>query len=585
VARYPRLGAPWREPGQWQLLALSDLRARISDRRVVGPAERRRVVLPPLDEWASPFIVDHHRWALVLTALEARYLPTVDPEWLHLTNVEVDEWHDYRTVYDPIAVAEHLEITPEEIRGYAERLLLRAHRLDPTGDWSDLIRRAPRRTWQGLTGDALIAVDHRLAAEVLLLFYEDLAVRGRAAPLPDLQGVLVWHPLHDRISAGRADPVDRLLARLGVSPHPGVVLVVEGEIEELIVPRVFDHLELRRTPDLVRILCMRGADKQLPLVAAVSVAPLLGERRADGYDMIRPPTRLMIAVDQDRNWSSEAKVEKRRRNVIGEIEKVVAAEGATLSAGDLETLVVARQWPGKCFEFAHFTDDELAAAMMTIHPSCGGFTPRALIDRVATIRASGRDIKDVWDHTWVPKSTKVALAEALWPVLKKKIDDARWSETEEMPRVAEVVREAYLLGQQSSYGSYVIRAADRRLTVLGRSRLLHGQRVIGRSLIAVLPTPRCSGQADQDPAVPHTLSGWSKGGESTCAQWNRTAPNCCQRLWRTPDKRAIPAITRPPDTSRSTLADRGSIWCKNRLYASNFGACRLTQFRRTPTPD
>jgi len=38
--------------------------------------------------------------------------------------------------------------------------------------------------------------------------------------------------------------------------------------------------------------------------------------------------------------------------------------------------------------------------------------------------------------------------------------DARWSETEEISRVAEVVHEVYLLAQESTYGTYVIRAAD-----------------------------------------------------------------------------------------------------------------------------
>jgi hypothetical protein len=41
-----------------------------------------------------------------LTALEARYLPTIDPEWLHLTNVEVDQWREYRALYDPSATIE-----------------------------------------------------------------------------------------------------------------------------------------------------------------------------------------------------------------------------------------------------------------------------------------------------------------------------------------------------------------------------------------------------------------------------------------------------------------------------------------------
>lgn len=424
-----------------------------------GPYERRRVVLPPLDEWSRIPIERIAGWASVLAALEARYLPTVDPEWLRLTNVEVEEWDEYRTGYDPMAVADLLEVTPEETLAFAEWLLHRAHKLDPTGDWSRLIRRAPERGWKSLTGDALVALDHRLAAEVLLLFYEDLAERNAAPPLPQLPR-LAWHPLFERISDQGDEQLDSLLAHLGVSPHPGVVLVVEGETEELLVPRVFDHLELRRTPDLVRVLCMRGADSELPLVAAATVAPLLGQRRGDSYDMIRPPTRLVIAVDQDQGWDTPEKIARKRRNIIAAIRKVIAAQGATVSNEDLETFVVVKQWAAKCFEFAHFDDLELADGLRRIHPTCGGLDRVALIARIASTRARGLDIKKVWDQTWAPQPSKIALADALWPTLKAKIDDARRSETKPMPHVAEVVHDAYLLAQQSTYGTFVIRAAE-----------------------------------------------------------------------------------------------------------------------------
>jgi hypothetical protein len=443
---------------QWQSLGLPEVRRRLVRARVHGPLKHRRVVLPALDEWSSQQVEQARRWVLILVALEARYMPTIDSEWLHLVNVEAEEWENYRAEYDPVASAEQLAVSGEEVRTYAEHLLLRARRLDPTGTWSKLILRAPRAAWKTLTGDVLIALDHRLAAEVLLLFYEDLAEREHAISLPQKSG-MARGQLDARMSAGRSEPIDALLAQLGISPHPGVVLVVEGETEEILVPRVFDHLALRRSPDLVRILCMRGADKDLSLVAAVSVAPLLGGRRGDSYDMIRPPTRLMIAVDPDDNWNTDTKVAKQRRNIIREIEKVVTAQGASVDAEDLETLVEVRVWRDRCFEFAHFTDDELATAMMKIHPDRGGLGRAALLERIATIRGSGRDIKSAWDAEWRPKPTKPALAEALWPILKKKIDDARWSETIEMPAVAEVVYEAYLLAQQTRSGTYVIRAA------------------------------------------------------------------------------------------------------------------------------
>jgi hypothetical protein len=444
---------------RWQLLAVPELRRRLPLRRVFGPYERRRVSLPPLDEWSCVPIQRLAGWVPVLAALEARYLPTVDPEWLRLTNVEVEEWDEFRTFYDPVAMSNTLEVKPGEVQAFAEWLLHRAHTLDPTGDWSRLIRRAPDRGWKTLTGDALIALDHRLAAEVLLLFYEDLAQRNAAPPLPQLPRI-AWHPLFERISDQGDEQLDTLLAHLGVSPHPGVVLVVEGETEELLVPRVFDHLDLRRTPDLVRVLCMRGADSELPLVAAATVAPLLGQRRGDSYDMIRPPTRLVIAVDQDQGWDSPEKIDRKRAQILRAIRKVIAAQGATVSDEDLETFVIVKQWPGKCFEFAHFDDTELAAALRRIHPTCGGLSQAALVARIAAIRGRGLDIKKVWDQNWTPHPSKINLAEMLWPTLKAKIDDARWSETKPIPGVAEVVHEAYLLAQRSRIGTFVIRAAD-----------------------------------------------------------------------------------------------------------------------------
>ena len=198
----------------------------------------------------------------------------------------------------------------------------------------------------------------------------------------------------------------------------------------------------------------------LPLVAALAIAPLLGERRHDGYDMVRPPTRLLLVVDPDAHWSTDAKVETQRRKIMTEIQKVVAVQGDPLSVDDLDSLVVVRRWPASCFEFAHFSDEEIATAITTIHPTCGGLSLPDLIARVAETRMQGADVKRVWDNKWQPKPTKLDLANTLWPTLRQKIDDAASSDAAPMPPVADVVREAYALAQKATYGTYVIRVAD-----------------------------------------------------------------------------------------------------------------------------
>lgn len=127
--------------------------------------------------------------AIVLAALEARYLPALDPEWLQLTHGDRDEWEHYRADFDPAAVSARLGYLPGQAGKDAEFLLRRARSLDPLPDtWMQLICRAPRKTRDDLTGAALLAMDYREAAEILLLFREDLADHGQATALPAMDG-------------------------------------------------------------------------------------------------------------------------------------------------------------------------------------------------------------------------------------------------------------------------------------------------------------------------------------------------------------------------------------------------------------
>jgi len=157
--------------------------------------------------------------AVVLTAAETRYLPVLDSDWLRLINPDHDEWQRYCYGFDPVTASAQLGYSADRARQDAEWLLLRARSLDPVGDsWSQLMRRAPARAWKDLKDAALSALDYRIAAEILLLFYEDLASRGQASPLPDLprNG---WHPLAERLSY-RDQTLDQNLMELGISPHP-----------------------------------------------------------------------------------------------------------------------------------------------------------------------------------------------------------------------------------------------------------------------------------------------------------------------------------------------------------------------------
>src|SRR5262249_4612699 len=100
------------------------------------------------------------------------------------------------------------------------------------------------------------------------------------------------HPMRDRLS-NREHTLDQDLMDLGISPHPRVVLAVEGETEQAHVPLVWRELDYRDAPELMRLFMLGGVNKNLETVAALAVAPLVGPKIHGGrpaWPLIKPPT-------------------------------------------------------------------------------------------------------------------------------------------------------------------------------------------------------------------------------------------------------------------------------------------------------
>ena len=142
------------------------------------------------------------KMTVALTALEARYLPKLDPEFVHLNNDDVEGRSSISQAVRPGTDAGVVAVPIGASWRIAD--LLHANRIDPVGaDWSRLMRRAPGKSRKYLKDAALQAMDLRIAAEILLLFYEDLAGCDQAEPLPNLSASLGWHPLVERLSFRR----------------------------------------------------------------------------------------------------------------------------------------------------------------------------------------------------------------------------------------------------------------------------------------------------------------------------------------------------------------------------------------------
>jgi hypothetical protein len=411
-------------------------------------ARRRR---PP---WADAFLAARKRAALqqrivipLLSELELVYYASVRRRYT--VSHEYGSEEDYlsaRHAFDPPAVLAASGWDPAALLKVAENWLFTARMRDPLRNWTALVGLIDPRKWERLEGEALLAMDYRIAAEMVLRFLEDLAEIGAAAPMPDYSKTRSYHPLDDRIGRRRAR-LDRTLTDFGISPHPAVVLVLEGPSEMFVMKELMDYFRVPRLDSFIRLQLLGGVDKQTELLARY-LAPALGETEAHLAEMDRPPTRLMIVVDQEGAYSTAARRSSAKEQLVKHLYNALEPEHQTPAAlKELEHLVEIETWgeSPKNLEFAHVTDRALARAIIATGRAPATVSFASVEARLARLRAGGGNIKRVWSSWPDPKPDKVQVWRRLWPVLHARIQRARARGTEERIPLVRVLFQAYRL--------------------------------------------------------------------------------------------------------------------------------------------
>lgn len=164
----------------------------------------------------------------------------------------------------------------------------------------------------------------------------------------------------------------------------------------------------------------------------------------------------MIVTDPEgKYYGSAEKIEKTRKSLLAEIQKVVKAQQAKVTSDELEALVEIRTWSASCYEFAHFDNEELANGIMTVHQTINGLKRDELVEAIEETRRRLKDIKEVWSQ-WEYKVSKVDLAKSLWPALSMKIQKVRVDESSPTPEIVEIVHHAHLNAQNWRYRTFVL---------------------------------------------------------------------------------------------------------------------------------
>ncbi len=191
------------------------------------------------------------------------------------------------------------------------------------------------------------------------------------------------------------------------------------------MPRVLAELYGEPVPStLIECVNMKTIDRDLDLLVRHEARPRLGQDVGEGVLLERPPTRVLVAVDREKRFATKAEQRQIRELLVRRLhESLPVALRSAESRRELDTLVEVTDWGPLPWEFANFTDTQLADAIATTVPVPQGLSRRDLIaavKRERAVRGRSPNVERVC-AAWPLKFRKVSLAEALWPCLQAKI--------------------------------------------------------------------------------------------------------------------------------------------------------------------
>jgi hypothetical protein len=391
---------------------------------------------------------------LAVSALEPIYYPQVLGWSRFSSDEDADAYWPWRSKL-PLGRMKHwLGINAGWLKDTAARLLAEAERIDPLGEWAELIGRGDPDKWTRLRGSARNAMDFRVAAEILLKYHDRLVAAGRAKPLPESQPRF-GGAFDDRLKPRR--PLDSLLTEFGLSPHPRLVVVVEGPTEGRIFPRAMETLGVELSRDTIWVEDAEGVDRDISSLLAY-FAPALEEPREDRYAQFqRPPTRFLIVFDAEGKVATPALREERRKVWIDRIERAMPQRFQTPVVRDqLERFVYITTWKrsGESFEFAHFTDLQLAT---TIHALDARTRRKPTVETLRKAAANIRAKKGNLDTVLEPAGIgKPDFGDALWPTMERRLDESLERGTHSRIPIVRVVVRAWNLAYELPRKNLVI---------------------------------------------------------------------------------------------------------------------------------
>jgi hypothetical protein len=256
--------------------------------------------------------------------------------------------------------------------------------------------------------------------------------------------------------------------------NPRVVLALESAGATCHAPLVLRVLGYSDASELLRVIDLND-DRQSLLrpLAGMTTAPLVSEKLPStpiSWRLSKPFTPLIIVVSPKGSFATFEMVEEVRSQLLADTSLFLHRQGvAHPNPDDLNELVNIRVWQESCYEFEHFTDEELADGIITSHQDIDGWSREELVGALSYWRAERQDIESVWmigrwdERTgrmtgkWANEVNKSVLALfGLWPTLERKIKQLKAGAEIPTPPIVQVVNDAYQQAQRRRQPSFIL---------------------------------------------------------------------------------------------------------------------------------
>jgi hypothetical protein len=373
-------------------------------------------------------------------------------------NQRHEEYRAFIKAFDPVPALATVGWTPDEVMPAAENLIHKTWFFDPLEDWNDLVRLISPTHWNQLEGTALRAMDMRRAAEILLFAHDDLATAKAVAPAQD-PPKMVRTALGQRLTTDGTE-LDAVLTKYGLSPHPSLILVLEGATEMTLIPRAMAHLGFAPGDHVIQLVEAGGVDRDVGFLASFGAVPGLGEELDRGALLLtKPLTRILLVFDPERLYSTRDKRRRQREKCVQQIwARLPRVHRTATMRRELNKLVRVTTWGRYSFEFANFTDREIVRAIEQAHRTATGTDVKVPLAAVAGERQRTPGLPNV--EKLFPKPArigKIDVAEELWPILLAKLDERIGRNTVDRLPLGRVLIQAHKLAYSWPRESLAIR--------------------------------------------------------------------------------------------------------------------------------